>query len=164
MTSVQRVVHRGSIAERIEAKVVRVPFSGCWLFTGSLDTSGYGLIGVGGSGNIGKAHRENFKHYRGAIPDGMQVLHECDVRCCVNPRHLFLGSLQDNMDDRDRKGRHVAMRGERHGMSKLTAEQVREIRSIREATGMGAHRLAKKFGVAKFTVARIINGEGWKGI
>lgn len=154
----------GSIAERIEAKVVRVPFSGCWIFCGSLDTSGYGLIGVGGSGNIGKAHRESFKIYRGTIPEGMQICHTCDVRCCVNPAHLFVGTLQDNMEDRDKKGRHVPLPGESHGMHKLTEEQVLEIRARYKAGGIGMRALAREYGVTKFPIQRIINGTGWKHI
>lgn len=159
-----KVRHAGNVQQRLEAKTERVPFSGCWLFTGSLDTSGYGLIGVGGSGNIGKAHRESYKIHRGPIPDDMQVCHHCDVRSCINPGHLFLGTLQDNMDDRDRKGRHVPMPGMMHGMHKLTDDQVRSIKAEYARGGISMRALGKKYGVTKFPIQRIINGEGWKHI
>jgi hypothetical protein len=154
--------HSGTVQQRIEAKTVQIPEAGCWIFTGALDTSGYGLIGLGGSGNIGKAHRESYKIYCGEIPDGMQICHRCDVRCCVNPHHLFVGTLQDNMDDRGSKGRHVAMPGMTHGMHKLTDAEVISIRREYAAGGIGQRALGRKYGVTKYPIQRIVNGTGWK--
>ena len=75
----------------------------CWVWTGSLFESGYGRFSR--SNKKLRAHRVSYEIYKGAIPDGMHVLHECDNPPCVNPNHLFLGTHLDNMKDMERKGR-----------------------------------------------------------
>lgn len=83
----------------------------CWLWTASFGTAGYGQIGVGGA--VGRpigAHRVSWELHNGPIPDGMCALHKCDVKACVNPEHLFTGTLIDNVADMMEKGRHVAPR------------------------------------------------------
>lgn len=69
--------------------------SGCLVWRGHLDKFGYG----------GNAHRKSYETHVGPIPKGMCVLHRCDTPACVNPEHLFLGSLAENCRDRSRKGR-----------------------------------------------------------
>ena len=76
----------------------------CWIWRGASEGR-YGLIGIGGSGNMDYAHRVSWKLNFGNIPSGLFVLHKCDNSLCVNPSHLFLGTHQDNMDDMKRKGR-----------------------------------------------------------
>lgn len=85
--------------ERLDEKYEVITESGCWIWTGAISDTGYGSI------NGENAHRAMYERYKGAIPPGMFVLHSCDVRCCVNPAHLSVGSQQDNMDDAVRKGR-----------------------------------------------------------
>lgn len=80
------------------------PTSGCWLWTKSVGNSGYGKLRIGNR-DVG-AHRASFAAFNGAIPDGACVLHSCDVRACINPQHLFIGSHSDNSKDMVRKGRH----------------------------------------------------------
>src|SRR5690554_4431436 len=76
----------------------------CWLWIGRLNYSGYGVFTT----RVGiRAHRFSWELHNGKIPDGMHVLHKCDVRHCVNPSHLFLGNHKDNMNDMIRKGRLV---------------------------------------------------------
>jgi hypothetical protein len=86
--------------QRLEAKIERVPFSGCWLWLGWVDYQGYGR-----SGHV-FAHRRVYSLYRGVIPRGLCVCHHCDVPSCVNPGHMFLGTRSDNMQDSLKKGRH----------------------------------------------------------
>jgi hypothetical protein len=98
----------------------------CWEWQGRRD-EGYGLIRVGGSGTrMVVAHRVSWEIHNGPIPKGKFVLHRCDNKPCCNPGHLFLGTHQDNMDDRNKKKRQA--RGERHGSAKLTAKNIRAIR------------------------------------
>ena len=91
--------------ERTLEKVVRIPFSGCWIFMGALNETGYGIVGTGGRGQPNdRSHRITYRHFCGPIPDGMFVCHACDVPSCCNPDHLFLGTPKDNSRDMVNKG------------------------------------------------------------
>lgn len=78
--------------------------SGCWHYTGFINKGGYGTIGFRGN-RCFLAHRVSWILHVGEIPQGLFVLHKCDNRKCVNPDHLFLGTIQDNVDDMYAKGR-----------------------------------------------------------
>jgi len=97
-----------TLLDRFNEKWVGVPESGCWLWTGSVQSSGYGEAHDRSREHrhVG-AHRLAWELFRGAIPEGLWVLHKCDVKLCVNPLHLFLGTRQENMDDMKRKGRQA---------------------------------------------------------
>lgn len=86
----------------IEEKSTPCPPSGCWLWEGGVNPSGYGVLGIVGRNQ--RAHRVSFEEFHGPIPDGMQVLHRCDVKSCVNPNHLYAGTSQDNANDRVKRG------------------------------------------------------------
>ena len=131
--------------------------NGCWEWTASLQSQGYGCFGI--NGRIELAHRLSYQHFYGPIPDGMQVLHRCDNPPCVNPLHLFLGTGQDNMDDRKVKGRNGLFSGERNGRAKLTAEQVGEIRGTLGPLAI----TAEIYGVSITTIAAIRRGKTWRG-
>jgi hypothetical protein len=93
--------------ETFYSKIERIPESGCWIWTGSLHYKGYGMIAKrrGNKFKPTTAHRESWEMHKGPIPAGLFVLHRCDVRCCVNPNHLFVGTAKDNTHDMIRKGR-----------------------------------------------------------
>jgi hypothetical protein len=95
----------GQDVERFWRRVNRT--DGCWLWTGARKTSGYGEINIGGA--IWDTHRLAWTITQGPIPDGLCVLHTCDVRPCVNPDHLWLGTIADNNRDMFAKGRNRSL-------------------------------------------------------
>ena len=87
-----------------EAFLSKLDRSGdCWLWTGSLDKDGYGKTSI--NYKHWKTHRASWNYFVGPIPEGMSVLHKCDVRACCNPEHLWLGTQKDNLRDMFAKGR-----------------------------------------------------------
>ena len=82
--------------------------NGCWIMRPYEGCKGYAKVQWKEDGKIKKerAHRYSYKAFKGQIPDGLQVCHSCDVRNCVNPEHLWLGTNQDNVNDMVKKGRH----------------------------------------------------------
>lgn len=131
------------------------PATGCWLWIGAVDKNGYGKVKV--DRKHLKSHRWSWVLHNGQIPDGSQVLHRCDVPGCVNPAHLFIGSNQDNVDDRERKGRSY---DPSIHSAKLTAEQVDEIRRLRGVETTVS--LGVRFGVSHGQISRIQLGSSWK--
>lgn len=105
-----------------------------------------------------RAHRISFLLHRGPIPDGLCVLHHCDVPSCVNPDHLFVGTRRDNMADCFAKARHA--HGETHHKAKLTRKSVSGIRASKEA----AKVLAIQHGVTTRTIYDIRHGRSWRGV
>lgn len=83
--------------------------SGCWLWLGHINSSGYGRIALGARGAFQLAHRSYYERHKGRIPSGMCVCHKCDTPSCVNPDHLFLGTHAQNMRDRRNKGRYAGV-------------------------------------------------------
>lgn len=94
-----------SLAERIELDSMPVTECGCWIWLRSLSTRGYGQINLGD--RVTRTHRASYEAFKGTIPDGLHVLHTCDVKTCVNPDHLYLGTDAENSRDRIARGRQV---------------------------------------------------------
>ena len=144
------------IAEMLEARSIPEPNSGCLLWTGHVDVYGYGVLKTGGRPQ--KAHRLAWQEVRGPIPEGLCVCHKCDVRSCINPDHLWLGTQAENTHDRQRKGRQRFAHGETHYKSRLTLDDVRAIRASSESQ----RALAKRYGVHFGTINDIIWNRRWK--
>lgn len=91
-------------ARRLDAKTTRG--RRCWLWTGAVTNSGYGLLYF--DGRITGAHRVAWVLQHGPVPEGLVVAHSCDVKLCVNPKHLFLATQAENLADMRSKGRHAS--------------------------------------------------------
>ncbi len=137
------------------------PITGCWEWQGT-KRRGYGRLTVGGRSV--SAHRLSYEEFNGAIPAGYEVCHKCDNRKCVNPEHLFVGTRQDNVNDRERKGRNIVHCGESNPSAKLTKRDVLHIRQRRVQEGTSFEKLAKEYGVSKRTVQRAVSGETWPSV
>lgn len=122
----------------------------CWLWTGARYEHGYGKINQIGRENL--AHRYAYRLFVGPIDDGLHVCHSCDNPLCVNPEHLWLGTHQDNMTDRDRKRRRS---------TKLSPELATSIRSMYASGRYLQRELAELFGVSTSTVCTVIRGGSW---
>jgi hypothetical protein len=154
------------IADRFWLKVNKTDT--CWLWTASLH-HGYGQISTRRGKGPARAHAVSWMLHFGPIPEQQPrlcVLHKCDVRSCVNPAHLFLGTDADNIHDMDRKGRRVnAPRfGTRHHNAKLNEKRVLQIVADYAAGGVSQRLLAARNGVCLAEINHILTGRLWSHI
>jgi hypothetical protein len=114
-------------------------------------------------GRMQQAHRVSWKMNKGPIPEGIQVLHECDIGLCVRPVHLFLGTQKDNINDMFEKGRNPIKihDGELNPNAKITEEGVVRIRRLLEE-GYTRRELQALTGLGKTQIGRIARGEHWR--
>lgn len=149
--------------KRFWSKVVKT--EGCWMWTAfrmSGKGHGYGQLTYNYKRYL--AHRLAWILTFGPIPDGLCVLHKCDNPACINPTHLFLGTQLDNLADMRAKGRHSkgpTIWGERHGMAKLTGDDVRSIRAA-HVIGVSIRILGQEYRVNRKTITKILSGASWK--
>lgn len=145
----------------------------CIVWTGNCRPNGYGRVTISRRKSL-SAHRLAYTLSVGEIPEGMHVCHRCDNRPCINPAHLFLGTALDNMRDKVAKGRQARgeghgfhttpearPRGEGHGLAKLTAEQVAEIRRRYIPRKVTMRALAAEYGISSSNVCFIVHGATW---
>jgi len=132
----------------------------CWMWIGSPVSSGYGRMWVDGRPLL--AHRISYEIHNGVEPGSLFVCHRCDVKLCVNPEHLFLGTQTDNARDMVAKGRNRPWPpGEGHHLAKLTEADVRSIRDQYAAGGVSQRALARRFGVAQSNIGLVISRRTW---
>ena len=143
-----------SVLQRFESKFTKGTEDECWEWTAATRGLGYG--GFKESYVTHLAHRLSYQFYVGEIPEGMSVCHTCDNRKCVNPSHLWLGTLTDNNVDRASKGRSARRLGEDNNLTKLTEDNVRDIRELR-AGGKPVHKIAEEFNIHRTYASGIIN-------
>lgn len=148
-----------SDAFRFWSRVALAVPSACWLWTGRPVAGGYGAIRINGATTL--VHRVSWQIEHGTDPGDMCVCHRCDVRLCVNPEHLFLGTYADNNHDMMTKGRFVPLRGNANGRAKLSPEKVQVIRFLRASTSLSLVDVGALFGVCARAVFDISRRAKW---
>lgn len=139
------------------------PNSGCWIWMRGLTGTGYGSFRCGslsdGTRRTVTASRYICDVVHGAIPDGMQALHKCDNKMCVNPDHIYIGTRSQNAIDAFDRGKKIPHRllGTNHPRAKLSDEDVRTIRRSSEKSTA----LASKFGLSKTQIGSIKKRKSW---
>lgn len=111
------------------------------------------------------AHRYSWELHRGPIPEGLCVCHNCpggDNPSCVNPDHMFLGTISDNMRDAGKKG--MIVHGSKHAFAKLTEDDVKTIRELYRSGAKRLFELAKHYGVNSMTLRDAAIGKSWKHV
>jgi len=142
--------------ELFEAKINKT--DSCWLWVGKKSREGYGVAFFNYKRPL--AHRQSWIFYRGEIPVGKLVLHKCDVKPCVNPEHLYIGTQADNVRDALERGRYQS--GSRSHSAVFNEELVFKMRQLR-ALGYGYSEIARKFNFNPKSVRVAIIG-GWKSV
>lgn len=177
------IVLRTGWRERFERSYVASDPDSCWPWIG-IRVKGYGRFNIF-NGRV-KAHRLAWTIAYGDI-GAFHVLHRCDNPSCVNPKHLFLGTHQDNMADMDAKGRrrfgdgffrakahranpsgrgrqapspNPVRLGVEHHRAVLTPEMVRDIRADSRSNA----DIGRDYGVTRSAIWKIKNGMWWKHV
>jgi hypothetical protein len=133
----------------------------CWTWTGSTNQYGYGLFGIGGSGNTMVAHKVHWTLIaKRELLNGMKLLHKCDDPPCVRLDHLFVGTHADNMRDMVAKRRASFPSGSDHYRTRLRFEDACEIRRLR-LSGMSVNDIAERYGRKPNTISKIIHHKRW---
>ena len=140
---------------RFLAKVAPPDGNGCTLWTAYVDRGGYGQFKYLGRKVLAHRYASGMLDW----PKEIQTRHTCHVRSCVNPAHLTFGSMADNIRDRDEAGRQA--KGVGHGMSKLTEEQVIEIRRRYADGGVTQQELGDEFGIHQTRISDIVRRKRW---
>lgn len=142
--------------------VVRPELGSCWVWTAALLQDGYGAFRL--NDRQRRAHTVSYEWFVGPIPEGLLVLHRCDVRRCVRPSHLHTNTQKINIEEAVARGRMST--GLRNGMhrqnlTKLSEAEVREIYAL-GLQDVVQHEIARRYGVDRKLVSDILNGKKWR--
>lgn len=149
----------GSVEDKLRFYGWTISDAGCWVWQGPINGKGYARMTL--NSKSVEVHRVAYEHWNGKIPDGLVVRHTCDNRPCINPEHLIIGTLADNIQDKVDRDRQA--RGTGTSAAKLVEQQVLEIRE-RRAGGCTLRVLALEYGVSEATVSHIALRKTWTHI
>lgn len=163
----------GDLSTRFWARVQKS--DGCWVWTGTKNKAGYGVLYPQGKPKRKLAHRVSWEFVYGPIKGGLYVCHTCDNPPCVNPSHLFLGTQADNVRDCINKGRlgsydKTGENNPRASMTDKTAKKILDLYWIgrvkpkQKNAPYSSKRLAKMFGVTRCAVRLLVCGKNWRKV
>ncbi len=135
------------MVERFLSKVLK-HVSGCWLWNAQIYPTGYGSFYLNKKNHL--AHRASWILFKGNIPENLFVCHKCDVKRCVNPDHLFLGSQTENMRDMIDKGRAPKQ------IKSLSDDEEKDVLNL-YVSGVTQREIAKKYNIHQRTIFRYLH-------
>lgn len=156
------IYKRPSLQDRFWSKVIKT--KSCWNWIGTIQR-GYGIFYIDAKNPV-RAHRYSYELNIGEIPKGLLVCHKCDNPRCINPKHLFIGTIADNNLDCKNKGRLIRppnQTGSNHSQHILTEKDVLNIRDAYK-NGFKQKDLAILYGVAKNTIHKVCKYKTWNHI
>jgi len=128
----------------------------CWMWQGHVMSNGYGALTVEGKSKM--VHRLSYEYHIGEIPKGLMVCHKCNVKLCLNPDHLYVGTHNDNMQD---MADSASLKGEKNPKSLLTEAQVLGIKQHIKDRKIFYKDIAKMYGVSRQAIKDIASGRTW---
>ena len=155
------------VLKRFWQKVNINEVDSCWIWIAARNRQGYGEFFV--NGKLMRAHRVSWMIMRGNIPSGLFCCHHCDNPPCVNPKHLFLGTQNDNMVDAIKKERNnlsgiIGRKGEKNRQAKLTERDVLLIRDLYKNADYTKYKLSNIFSVSTQQIHWIVTNRRWTHI
>lgn len=163
----QRTAEWLEMQEKLISRCIKTQ-NGCWIWNGPKLTDGYGNCGHGFPSQ--RSHRASYILFKGKIIDKMWVLHKCHIPLCINPDHLYLGDVKQNVKDCIEAGTFPngpnpkkACQGIANGRAIICPSIVNKMRKL-YSNPYSYGQLAKLFNISKRQVMRIIKGESWKSI
>jgi hypothetical protein len=148
-----------NLADKFWPKVDKAGEAECWEWKGRSNHAGYGTLTWSRKSLL--AHRVAFLLTHGPFPQELLILHSCDNRPCCNPRHLRVGTHQDNAKDMVERDRQSKC--EHRPNAKLTNDLVPKIFDARDE-GLSHSQIGRKFGISTSQVTRVLQGNSWSGI
>lgn len=149
-----------TVKQRIKRNIIKDD-NGCWIWQKGKTQDGYGQISIGGEKR--RTHCVSYEEWVGDIPEGKEVCHSCDVRGCCNPKHLFVATHKENIDDMIKKGRKASSSGSKNSNAQLTENSVKDI-FFRISSGESVRDIAEYYGVGGHVISKIKTLENWKSV